>query len=340
MHRWTGSGAAALAMALALTLLATSPTFAGGKGKWVKFLFTPQAGYNSACLTCGWHEGGCVGQPPPGPALDFGGLCSDGGQQVYFRNFGFKPWGEHEWVGWGTPYTVDETAICKTTEVRIFDKDTTQLARMRYVHTYKTSGGSMMMYVTQGGHKNEYVFAGMVDADNPGCPGWVWLEEQEMWYWPRHLHESHVDDTSTFFLRNDGDCGATCQERYPCAPEPAPCYYDPQDWWNDWARGFCIHDTDCDGWTDDQETFMGTDPEDECADTSDPLDETGVGESPWPPDFNDTGRLDIGDLILLRTWWFGTYTPRDDLNASGDTDVGDLVLMRKKWFADNSCTVG
>jgi len=91
---------------------------------------------------------------------------------------------------------------------------------------------------------------------------------------------------------------------------------------------------------DSAELFMNTDPLDDCADTSDPLDETGVGESPWPPDFNDTGELDIGDLILLREWWFGAYSPRYDLNASGGKDIADLIRMRTYWFDHDTCSVG
>jgi len=95
-------------------------------------------------------------------------------------------------------------------------------------------------------------------------------------------------------------------------------------------------------WRDGIELFMGTDPLDECADTATVLDERGpaYGEplSPWPPDFNDNGRLDIGDLILLRTWWFGDYSTRYDLNGSGGRDIGDLIVMRTYWPFE--CTVG
>ena len=31
----------------------------------------------------------------------------------------------------------------------------------------------------------------------------------------------------------------------------------------------------------------------------------GAGESPWPPDFNDNGQTDIGDLVILKWYWVG-----------------------------------
>jgi len=91
---------------------------------------------------------------------------------------------------------------------------------------------------------------------------------------------------------------------------------------------------------DGVEIFIGTDPLDDCADTDIPNDETGAGVSPWPPDFNDTGELDIGDLILLREWWFGDYSTRYDLNASGGKDIADLIVMRTYWFGYDTCSVG
>lgn len=220
------------------------PTPAQGAGWTPKFLFTPQAGLDTTCLSCGWHSA-CVYPYPWGTALDFPANCSDSGQDVYFRNFGFKPSGGEEWVAWGTPFT-DLYATCKTTYVWTFDKNINRLGTMYYVHTYKTRDADMMMYVSEGGHKNEYVFARMVDADNANCPGWVWLEEEQMWYWPRHLHETHLNDASTFYLRDDGDCGSG--DRYPCGPQSPPYSpYDPQDWWNDWTRTLCLDDTDSDG---------------------------------------------------------------------------------------------
>jgi len=93
------------------------------------------------------------------------------------------------------------------------------------------------------------------------------------------------------------------------------------------------------------ELFVGTDHLDECADTSDPNDETGVGESPWPPDFNDNGMTDIGDLVGLKNHWVplgNPYGVRYDLNANGMCDIGDLVILKYYWIGSghDTCTVG
>jgi hypothetical protein len=96
---------------------------------------------------------------------------------------------------------------------------------------------------------------------------------------------------------------------------------------------------------DSVELFIGTDPADACADTSAANDETGAGVSPWPPDFNDNGLLDIGDLVALRNHWVPLgeqYGVRYDLNANGLCDIGDLVVLRTYWSGSghDTCTVG
>jgi hypothetical protein len=100
---------------------------------------------------------------------------------------------------------------------------------------------------------------------------------------------------------------------------------------------------------DDAELFMGTDPYDNCADTATPNNERGpeYGEplSPWPPDFNDNGRTDIGDLVALKNHWVplgNPYGPRYDLNANGICDIGDLVVLKLYWVGSgrDTCTVG
>ena len=280
-----------MARVLALALAATAVGFflgvwaprpAEGSSPWVKFLFTPQAGLNSTCLSCGWHSS-CVYPYPWGTGLDFPANCSDSGQDVYLRNWGFKASGSQEWVAWGTPFTASGT-LCKETYVKVFDKNMTVLGWMRYLHTDKTHDADMMMYVTVEGRKNEYVFGRMVDADNANCPGWV------DGYWPRHLHELHADGASTFLLRDEGSCAGGI---YPCGPQETPYPpYDPQDWWNDWARGFCIDDKDCDGFTDSIEQYLGTDPYDDCPDV--------VGsDDAWPLDIDMDRDISVtGDVFM------------------------------------------
>jgi hypothetical protein len=100
---------------------------------------------------------------------------------------------------------------------------------------------------------------------------------------------------------------------------------------------------------DEVEVFIGTDPLDDCADTSTSNDERGPAYaeplSPWPPDFNDTGMVTSGDAVLFAQHYqpLGRpYSPRYDLNADGVTTVGDLVIFSKYYFGSghNQCTVG
>jgi hypothetical protein len=97
------------------------------------------------------------------------------------------------------------------------------------------------------------------------------------------------------------------------------------------------------------ELFMGTDPQDACADDTTPNNERGpaYGElfSPWPPDFNDNGGTDIGDLVGLADHWVPMgkpYGARYDLNANGFCDIGDLVVLATYWpgTGRSTCTVG
>lgn len=101
--------------------------------------------------------------------------------------------------------------------------------------------------------------------------------------------------------------------------------------------------------SDSKELFIGTDPMDECADTAAADDEWGplYGQpvSPWPPDFNDTGFTDIGDLVALANHWVfigNPYSQRHDLNANTVCDIGDLVALATYWPGSgrDTCTVG
>jgi len=322
--------ALALAAAVVGSLLGVLvPRPAEGSGQWVRFLFTPQAGVNSACLSCGWHSGACG--PTSGPALDFGGLCTDT-QAVYFRSWGFKPSGGQELVGYGAPFTVPQ-ATCKTTYVDIYDFQSNFLGTMYYVHTYQTIAMTIALYVHPNGYKNEHVLGGM--AKKPWEDGGIPDSEKEnqACYNQQltegvHLHEYHADGASTFIQRDKGSC--TGLIRYPCGPQSGYPTYNPQDWWNDWAREFCIDDADCDGFTDDEESYIGTDPEDDCADTPAANDED---PDAWPPDFNDDQRVNLADLLPLRDHWncqvsMACYDPRFDLNTDGRINLGDITILR------------
>ena len=320
-----------LALALAATVVGSLlgvllPRPAEGSGQWVKFLFTPQAGVSSACLSCGWHDV-CTENWNPGPALDFPASCTDT-QAVYFRNWGFKASGSTELVGSAEPLT-DPYATCKTTEVRIYDMQSNLLGRMYYVHTYRTIAMTIVLYADPGVHKNERVLGGMAKKpwEDGGIPD---SEKENQACYDQglttgvHLHEESADGASTFLLRDDGDCES--DDKYPCGPQETPyAPYDPQDWWNDWARGFCIDDKDCDRFTDSIEQYLGTDPTDACPD--------GSWDDAWPLDidkdrvisvtgdvFNYVGR--IGTKPGQPGWW-----QRLDFDADGAISVtGDVFL--------------
>jgi hypothetical protein len=327
--------ATAAAIVLALVLLIPSPAVAFRGLDEVKFLFTPQAGYNSACLSCGWHDV-CNDNWQPGPALDFPASCS-GGQSVYLRNFGFMS-GQSDitYVGYAAAYEVPDTT-CKTVRARVWDTGGTVLGEMWYVHTYRTYPGTIWLYANKYRYENEQVVAAMAkDPDEDGgIPEYQKENEQckRLGYWTGvHLHEEHKNYANTFSLRDHGNCEGDVT--YPCGPQwPYPTY-DPQDWENDWARALCIDDTDCDGWTDSAENIIGTDPSDDCPE--------GTWDDAWPPDNNNDAAVDILDVLrykgkLQYCQPYPPYNPRYDLNADGTVDILD-VLMYSSEDMGVTCT--
>ncbi len=88
-------------------------------------------------------------------------------------------------------------------------------------------------------------------------------------------------------------------------------------------------DTDGDGFSDAAEAFIGTDPLAPCNTTTTASDEADA----WPPDFNDDTKIDISDVVLLRSGYGstsgdGSYDPRFDLNADGKIGISDVVMVR------------
>ena len=304
---------ALLAAAAVLVLAGLAiPSVALGQGAGVvfRFLFTPQAGYYSAGLSCGWHAHACTGPTPePGPALDWPASSADTGDNVYFRYIGIKPSGAPEQVAFASPDTVpDDEAVCKTTRVTIRDEDTQAiLGYMFYTHTYLTSPYDMQMSVSPPTSVTSVHFAEMVQTENQDCP-WGGV----------HLHESSASHDDVIYLRDGGGCGGA---KYPCAPGTGGPYH-PQEY-DDWARTFCFDDTDCDGWTEDQESYLGTDPVDDCPNSS--------SHAAWPLDINNDRYITVsGDISNYSgrlgaqpgwpNWW-----QRLDLNADGYITVsGDV----------------
>jgi len=74
---------------------------------------------------------------------------------------------------------------------------------------------------------------------------------------------------------------------------------------------------------DEVEAYLGTDPVNDC------------GSGAWPPDFNDTGKVTVADLKLLRSHYGplgGTYNARYDLNADGLITVSDLAIFVRYYL--------
>ncbi len=344
-------GRAALAIAAVLGLILCAP--AGGRalaqtppgtGWLIRLVFTPQAGLNSTGLSCGWHSGACGATL--GPALDFPADSSDMYDDVYFRVFGVIPSGVDQWIGWAQPFTVVGTT-CKTTRVEIYDRNQNALASMFYTHTYLTSTSTMNIWVAPNGRLNQTPFAEMAKAPPPSpTPVPADAENRECAYhqpdpyWTGvHLHEQHADVSNTTFLRDGGDCTQTPPDRYPCGEQAWPYpTYNPQNY-NDWTRTFCISDWDCDGWTDTNESYIGTDPHDDCRDDG--------NDNAWPPDIDNNAWVNTLDMMAFKPHLNchlgqACYSKRYDLAGStpgvpdGAINVLDMIAI--KPYLNKRCT--
>jgi hypothetical protein len=94
-------------------------------------------------------------------------------------------------------------------------------------------------------------------------------------------------------------------------------------------------DSDGDGFDDDIELYLGTDPYDACPD--DPTDDA------WPPDVaggegcgSHDGKVNILDILCFKPPLFGPCDARYDLNGDGLANLLDVVLL--KPFINTSCT--
>jgi hypothetical protein len=106
-------------------------------------------------------------------------------------------------------------------------------------------------------------------------------------------------------------------------------------------------DGDCDGFTDGEETFLGTDAVDACPDT--------VDDDAWPADLASglpspddgygkyDGTVNILDIVWLAPPVFGAsppdpnYTERKDFNGDGTINILDIVRLTPPMFGQ-SCT--
>ena len=86
--------------------------------------------------------------------------------------------------------------------------------------------------------------------------------------------------------------------------------------------GYCLTDSDTDGFFDPTEGYIGTSTTLAC----------GVGA--WPPDFDDSGEVDIFDVGPLKNA-FGTktgdplYSVRVDLNGDTFINIADLGILKR-----------
>lgn len=93
---------------------------------------------------------------------------------------------------------------------------------------------------------------------------------------------------------------------------------------------FSLADSDCDGFTDDEEAFVGTDPNAWC-----PVDSS---HDAWPADFNRDGVVDILDLSQMTPPAFGAttgnpnYTVRKDFNGDGAINILDMARLTPPMF--------
>ena len=87
-----------------------------------------------------------------------------------------------------------------------------------------------------------------------------------------------------------------------------------------------LGDTDCDSFIDSIETFVGTDPNDSCADTAGANNDA---DDRWPADTNDDQIVTVFDLVpyiaALNSPPGPNYVARLDLNTDAVISVFDLV---------------
>ncbi len=101
-------------------------------------------------------------------------------------------------------------------------------------------------------------------------------------------------------------------------------------------------DTDCDGFTDAEETFAGTDAADACPDGS--TDDAWPADMAAPGGFGEhDGGVNILDVVQLTPPAFNAsppdpdYSVRKDLNADGAINILDVVRLTPPMFGA-SCT--
>jgi len=99
----------------------------------------------------------------------------------------------------------------------------------------------------------------------------------------------------------------------------------------------CVDDFDNDGFADDKELYIGTDPFDACSDN--------ISDPAWPFDINNDTKVNVGDIlkfsaegVLLTKEGDPKFNRRYDLNADRKVNVGDILLYSAKSVLLTKCS--
>jgi len=112
-----------------------------------------------------------------------------------------------------------------------------------------------------------------------------------------------------------------------CPDDPNPGQEDTDD---DGLGDACDDDDDDDGWTDAEESVIGTDPLDNCT------DQPGDNDA-WPPDTKIDTKVNILDVVKFRLAFFScsgepSYDSRYDLKTDDCINILDIVKLRPVFF--------
>jgi hypothetical protein len=158
--------------------------------------------------------------------------------------------------------------------------------------------------------------------------------------------QSETDETNNVFgpqlidVIADADLDGVIDALDNCPSWPNPGQTLPVDW------TVPPGDSDCDGYADDRETFMGTDPLLQCA--ADTVINNEPGADRWPMDMNDDGKtttLDIGVLVFTLNEsnpnhpgpnTNPAFNPRHDFNGNGA--INTLDAGRFVFVLNESCS--
>lgn len=149
----------------------------------------------------------------------------------------------------------------------------------------------------------------VLSEENQGC----------LWTGP-HLHQSARSSASPF-----------CSNKFE-DPSEGDNWQHKVHWLPDYTD-----DTDCDGWKDDEEDYIGTDALDDCT------DQPGDADA-WPPDINMDTSVNVLDMFaFVNAEVMGCavgdpcYDPRFDLIPDGYVSTLDLFIYVQRHLLGMEC---